>query len=311
MEKLRHVSVLLDECIEALHIRPDGLYADGTTGGGGHSLEIVKRLKSGRLLCIDQDDFAQQRARERLAEYLEKITFVKDNFKNIRRILAEQRMDGLDGMLLDLGVSSFQLDDGARGFSYQKEAPLDMRMDKQQRLTAREVVNEYSWEELTRVIREYGEEKFAPRIATRICEARRTAPVERTTELAELVKEAIPAAARREGGHPAKRTFQAIRIEVNGELSILRQAVLDIAEELKSGGRLAVITFHSLEDRIVKSAFAELASGCTCPKDFPVCVCGKKPRAKILTKKPILPSAEELAENNRARSAKLRVLEKI
>lgn len=311
MEKLRHVSVLLDECIEALHIRPDGLYADGTTGGGGHSLEIVKRLKSGRLLCIDQDDFAQQRARERLAEYLEKITFVKDNFKNIRRILAEQRMDGLDGMLLDLGVSSFQLDDGARGFSYQKEAPLDMRMDKQQRLTAREVVNEYSWEELTRVIREYGEEKFAPRIATRICEARRTAPVERTTELAELVKEAIPAAARREGGHPAKRTFQAIRIEVNGELSILRQAVLDIAEELKSGGRLAVITFHSLEDRIVKSAFAELASGCTCPKDFPICVCGKKPRAKILTKKPILPSAEELAENNRARSAKLRVLEKI
>ncbi len=311
MEKLKHVSVLLDECIEALHIRPDGLYADGTTGGGGHSLEIVKRLKSGRLLCIDQDDFAQQRARERLAEHLEKITFVKDNFKNIRRILAEQRMDGLDGMLLDLGVSSFQLDDGARGFSYQKEAPLDMRMDKQQRLTAREVVNEYSWEELTRVIREYGEEKFAPRIATRICEARRTAPVERTTELAELVKEAIPAAARREGGHPAKRTFQAIRIEVNGELSILRQAVLDIAEELKSGGRLAVITFHSLEDRIVKSAFAELASGCTCPKDFPVCVCGKKPRAKILTKKPILPSAEELAENNRARSAKLRVLEKI
>lgn len=311
MEKLKHVSVLLDECIEALHIRPDGLYADGTTGGGGHSLEIVKRLKSGRLLCIDQDDFAQQRARERLAEHLEKITFVKDNFKNIRRILAEQRMDGLDGMLLDLGVSSFQLDDGARGFSYQKEAPLDMRMDKQQRLTAREVVNEYSWEELTRVIREYGEEKFAPRIATRICEARRTAPVERTTELAELVKEAIPAAARREGGHPAKRTFQAIRIEVNGELSILRQAVLDIAEELKSGGRLAVITFHSLEDRIVKSAFAELASGCTCPKDFPICVCGKKPRAKILTKKPILPSAEELAENNRARSAKLRVLEKI
>lgn len=311
MEKLKHVSVLLDECIEALHIRPDGLYADGTTGGGGHSLEIVKRLKSGRLLCIDQDDFAQQRARERLAEHLEKITFVKDNFKNIRRILAEQRMDGLDGMLLDLGVSSFQLDDGTRGFSYQKEAPLDMRMDKQQRLTAREVVNEYSWKELTRVIREYGEEKFAPRIATRICEARRAAPVERTTELAELVKEAIPAAARREGGHPAKRTFQAIRIEVNGELSILRQAVLDIAEELKSGGRLAVITFHSLEDRIVKSAFAELASGCTCPKDFPICVCGKKPRAKILTKKPILPSAEELAENNRARSAKLRVLEKI
>ena len=311
MEKLRHVSVLLDECIEALHIRPDGLYADGTTGGGGHSLEIVKRLKSGRLLCIDQDDFAQQRARERLAEYLEKITFVKDNFKNIRRILAEQRMDGLDGMLLDLGVSSFQLDDGARGFSYQKEAPLDMRMDKQQRLTAREVVNEYSWEELTRVIREYGEEKFAPRIATRICEARRTAPVERTTELAELVKEAIPAAARREGGHPAKRTFQAIRIEVNGELSILRQAVLDIAEELKSGGRLAVITFHSLEDRIVKSEMQQAARGCTCPPEFPVCVCGKKPLVKLVTRKPIVSGPAELEENPRARSAKLRVAEKL
>lgn len=311
MNELKHVSVLLTECIEALNIRPDGKYADGTTGGGGHSLEIAKRLITGKLLCIDQDDYAQERAKERLREYFSKIIFIRDNFKNIKNILAATGESGLDGMLLDLGVSSFQLDDGERGFSYQHDALLDMRMDKQQPLTAQKVVNAYSWEELTRIIREYGEEKFAPRIATCICEERETAEIMTTFQLAELVKKAIPAAARREGGHPAKRTFQAIRIEVNSELSILRQAVFDIADSLYSGGRLAIITFHSLEDRIVKNAFTELASGCTCPKDFPICVCGKKPRAKVLTRKPILPSVEEIKENNRARSAKLRVLEKI
>lgn len=308
--ELKHLSVLLHESIEALAIRPDGIYVDGTMGGGGHSLEIAKRLTTGRLICIDQDDFAHEMAGRRLADEADKITFIKDNFRNVKSVLASLGIAAIDGMLMDLGVSSFQLDDAERGFSYQHDAPLDMRMDRQAGKSAYDVVNGYEEREIARILRDFGEERFAGRIARAICERRKERPVCTTFELSDIVKEAIPAAARREGPHPAKRTFQAIRIEVNHELSILDDTVSDIAELLNPGGRCAVITFHSLEDRIIKSAYARLATGCTCPPDFPVCVCGKKPIFRVITKKPIVPSEQELAENPRSRSAKLRVAER-
>lgn len=308
--ELKHYSVLLSECMDALAIRPDGIYVDGTMGGGGHSLEIAKKLTTGRLFCIDQDDFAHEKARERLVSVLDKVTFIRDNFRNVKLALAKQGIEKIDGMLLDLGVSSFQLDDGSRGFSYHQDAPLDMRMNRTSSKSAYQVINEYPRAELIRILRDYGEERFAGRIASAICEKRAQKPIESTLEFAELVKTAIPAATRREGGHPAKRSFQAIRIEVNEELAILEGTVEDIASLLNPGGRVAIITFHSLEDRIIKSTYNKLATGCTCPRDFPICVCGKHPTFKVITKKPILPSEDELQENSRSRSAKLRVAER-
>ena len=305
-----HVPVLLHECLDALAIKPDGIYVDGTLGRAGHSLEIVKRLTTGRLIGIDRDETAIAAAQERLADYADRVTLVHSNFDRIGDILAELHIDGADGMLFDLGVSSPQLDDAERGFSYMHDAPLDMRMDRSAYLTAREVVNGWSYEELRRILFEYGEERYAPAIAKRIVQARETAPVQTTLELAELIRSAMPAAALREKQHPAKRSFQAIRIAVNDELGEL-PPMLDAAEKnLKPGGRLAVITFHSLEDRIVKKKLQELAQGCICPPEFPVCVCGRKPKVKLITRKPIVSGEEELAENPRARSAKLRVAEK-
>ena len=309
--ELTHRPVLLDECINALNIRPDGIYVDGTLGGGGHAREVLGRLTTGRLIGIDQDDYAVARAGERLACFGERLNIVHDNFKNIRPILSRLGIRGVDGVLLDLGVSSCQFDDGARGFSYQHDARLDMRMSKENPLTAYDVVNTYSQQELTRVLRDYGEETFAPRIARKICESRQTKPVETTFELVELIKAGIPAAARREGGHPAKRSFQALRVEVNNELGILEQSIRDIVEVLNPGGRICIITFQSLEDRIVSGTYKKLATGCTCPPDFPVCVCGKSPVVRIITKKPILPGERELGENNRSHSARLRVAEKM
>ena len=305
-----HVPVLLHECLDALAIRPEGIYVDGTLGRAGHSLEIVKRLTTGRLIGIDRDETAIAAAQERLADYADRVTLVHSNFDRIGDILAELHIDGADGMLFDLGVSSPQLDDAERGFSYMHDAPLDMRMDRSAYLTAREVVNGWSYEELRRILFEYGEERYAPAIAKRIVQARETAPVQTTLELAELIRSAMPAAALREKQHPAKRSFQAIRIAVNGELDALPPMLSGAIDRLNPGGRLAVITFHSLEDRIVKRAFQDAAKGCTCPPEFPVCVCGKKPRVRLVTRKPIVSGAAELEENSRARSAKLRVVEK-
>lgn len=305
----KHVSVLLEECLEALNIKEGGIYVDCTLGGAGHTREILKRLKNGRLIGIDQDQDALSNARVLLKDY-DNVTLVHSNFESIKGILAETAPSGVDGILMDLGVSSYQLDEGERGFSYMKDAPLDMRMNREEVLSAHEVVNSYSLEELTRIIRDYGEEKFAKRIAQFILKAREGKPVETTGELVEIIKAAIPAKARREGPHPAKRTFQAIRIEVNRELSILHQTVLDAVEALKPEGRLAIITFHSLEDRIVKNTYRELMDPCTCPKNMP-CICGKVPTVKVLTKKPIVPGDTEIEENPRSRSAKLRVLEKL
>lgn len=307
-----HRSVLLDECIDVLDIKPDGIYVDGTAGGGGHSLEIVKRLKhGGRLVAIDRDDAAIAAASERLEAYGDRITFVRNNFSSIGDVCAELGIDKIDGVLLDLGVSSYQLDTADRGFTYNVDAPLDMRMDRRNDVDARAVVNTYSFEKLRRVIWEYGEERFASRIASAIVKRRETSPIETTGELVDIIKSAIPASAREGGHHPAKRTFQAIRIEVNGELDAIEPTIKCAAELLKSGGRIAIITFHSLEDRIVKQTFTELASGCSCPKDLPICVCGKKPVVNVVTKKPILPSNAELESNPRSRSAKLRVAQKI
>ncbi|MGB9780011.1 16S rRNA (cytosine(1402)-N(4))-methyltransferase RsmH [Caldanaerobacter sp.] len=304
-----HKSVLLKEAIENLNINPQGIYVDGTLGGGGHSEEILKRLTTGKLIAIDRDEEAILTAKERLKMY-ENVIFIKDNFKNIKEILRGLGIKKIDGVILDLGVSSYQLEEVERGFSYMKDAPLDMRMDKNSPFSAYDVVNKYSEKELERVIREYGEEKWASRIARFIVEERKKGDIKTTSQLVEIIKKAIPASARREGPHPAKRTFQAIRIEVNEELKDLDKALEDMVEVLRGKGRIAVITFHSLEDRIVKNTFKKLENPCTCPPDLP-CTCGKEPMIKIITKKPILPSKEEVEENPRARSAKLRVAEKL
>ena len=306
-----HKPVLLDECLEALAIRPDGVYLDGTLGRAGHSLEILRRLTAGgRLIGLDRDGTALEAARVRLAEYADRVTLVHSNFSRLAEVLDDLHIDAVDGMLFDLGVSSPQLDDAERGFSYMHDAPLDMRMDRTAGLTARDVVNGWSYEELRRILFEYGEERYAPAIARAIVRARETAPVKTTLELVEIIKSAMPPAALREKQHPAKRSFQAIRIAVNDELGELPPMLRAAEKNLKPGGRLAVITFHSLEDRIVKRELQALATGCTCPPEFPVCVCGKKPKMKLITRKPIVSGEEELNENPRARSAKLRVAEK-
>lgn len=307
--EFHHISVLLNECIDNLNIRPDGIYVDGTMGGGGHSLEIAKRLTTGRLICIDQDPNAHEAAGKRLAEYKDRITFVRDNFGNIKSILDSLGIEKIDGMLLDIGVSSHQLDEAERGFSYQQDAPLDMRMNPDRPFSAYDVVNGYDEDELDRVIFTYGEERWARRIAQFIVKEREAKPIETTGELVDIIKKAVPKGARKDGPHPAKRTFQAVRIEVNGELEVLQRAIDDVAARLAVGGRLCIITFHSLEDRIVKEAFRKQENPCICPPQFPVCVCGKKPLGRVITRKPILPSKEELEENPRSRSAKLRVLE--
>ncbi len=305
-----HKPVLLNECIEALNIRPDGVYVDGTLGRAGHSREIAQRLTTGRLICIDRDMAAIDAARERLAPWMDRVTLVHSNFAELGGVLSQAGVAGADGMLFDLGVSSPQLDDASRGFSYMQDAPLDMRMDASAPLTAHEVVNAWSYEELRRILFEYGEERYAPAIAKAIVRARETAPVETTLELVDIIKGAMPPAALREKQHPAKRSFQAIRIAVNGELDALPPMLAAAVDNLNPGGRLAVITFHSLEDRIVKRAMADMARGCTCPPEFPVCVCGKKPKIRLLTRKPIISGPAELEENPRARSAKLRVAER-
>lgn len=306
-----HVPVLLDECIRDLAIKPEGTYVDGTLGRGGHSLEIARRLTTGRLICIDRDRAALDAAPERLAGHMDKVTLVHGNFGDLGALLDGLGVDRADGMLFDLGVSSPQLDDPSRGFSYMQDAPLDMRMDQTDTLTARTVVNQWPQEELRRILFQYGEERYAPAIAGAIVRARGQAPIETTAQLAELVRSAMPAAALREKQHPAKRTFQAIRIAVNDELGAVERVVPQAAERLAPGGRLCVISFHSLEDRIVKNALAALAKGCICPPDFPVCVCGRKPQVRLVTRKPIEAGAEELENNPRARSAKLRVAEKL
>lgn len=304
-----HQPVLLEETLDALAVRPDGVYLDGTAGGAGHSSAIASRLTTGHLLAIDKDPDAIAVATERLAPYPQ-ARVVQNDFRNIRAVWEESGLAKADGVLLDLGVSSHQLDCAERGFSYQLEAPLDMRMS-QAGLSAADVVNSYSEGDLIRILRDYGEEKFAPRIARAIVERRKLSPIQTTTELAALIRDAIPAACRREGGHPAKRSFQALRIEVNGELDALRAALDDAFSILAPGGRLAIITFQSLEDRMVKQAFAEYAKGCTCPPQFPVCVCGKTPRGRLVTKKPVTATETELAQNRRSHSAKLRCIEKI
>ena len=307
-----HRSVLLDECIESLNIKPDGVYVDGTAGGGGHSLEIVKRLTGGgRLIAIDRDDAAIAAATERLSGYLDRVTFVRNNFSSAAEVCRELGIEAIDGILLDLGVSSYQLDTAERGFTHNVDAPLDMRMDRRGELDAYTVVNTYTAERLKKVIWEYGEERFAPKIAAAIVRCREQKPIESTGELVDIIKSAIPPSAREGGHHPAKRTFQAIRIEVNGELDAIEPAIRKAKDIMRTGGRIVIITFHSLEDRIVKQTFADMASGCVCPRSLPVCVCGRKPEVKILTKKPILPSEEEVEENPRSRSAKLRVAEKL
>ena len=306
-----HYSVLLNECLDGLDIKPDGIYVDGTAGGAGHSTQIAKRLDSGRLIAIDQDETAVVVATERLLATGKNTTVVRSNFCEIAKVLKELSIDGIDGLLLDLGVSSYQLDTAERGFSYNADAPLDMRMDNRKALSAYDVVNTYSEQELKKILFEYGEERFAPQIAAAIVRAREKKAIESTRELSDLIKYAIPSSAREGGHHPAKRSFQAIRIEVNCELDVIEPAIRDAVALLNKGGRVAIITFHSLEDRIVKQTFASLASGCTCPKDFPICVCGNKPKVRVVNKKPILPSKKELDENPRSRSAKLRIAEKI
>ena len=306
-----HQPVLLEECLEGLQIRPEGIYVDGTLGRAGHSLEIVRRLKGGRLIALDRDMTALEAARERLADYMDRVTLVHTNFSALKQVLEELNLLGqVDGMLFDLGVSSPQLDEAERGFSYMQDAPLDMRMDTTAALTARDVVNTWDEAELRRILSAYGEERYAQRIAAAICRRRAERPIETTLELVEIIRGAMPAQALREKQHPAKRSFQAIRIAVNGELDEL-PPMLDAAVRcLRPGGRLAVITFHSLEDRIVKQKLRELATGCTCPPEFPVCVCGKKPKMTLVNRKPITASPEELEENPRSRSAKLRVAER-
>lgn len=309
--EFKHISVLLNECIEGLNIKEDGIYVDCTLGGAGHSSVILQHLsENGRLIGIDQDKDALKAAGERLKEF-PNATLVHSNFENIKNVLDDLEIDGVDGILIDLGVSSYQLDTADRGFSYMQDAPLDMRMNREEEFSAYEIINGYTKEQLFRIIKEYGEEKFAKRIADFIIEARTEKPIETTFELVEIIKSAIPAKARREGPHPAKRTFQAIRIEVNRELAIISETINDGVAKLNKGGRMAIITFHSLEDRIVKKAYKDLTNPCTCPSGFPICVCNNEPVIKLITKKPIEASKEELEYNPRSRSAKLRVLEKL
>lgn len=309
--EFKHIPVMLHECIDALNIKEGGIYVDGTLGGAGHSFEIAKRLTSGRLVGIDRDSEAIEAASKRLSDFGDRVITVKNNFKNIKEILPSIDIESIDGALLDLGVSSHQLDEASRGFSYMHDAPLDMRMNQEERLSAYDVVNDYEAERLEKILFEYGEEKWAKRIVSFIMERRKNGPIKTTGELSDIVKAAIPKGARADGGHPAKRTFQAIRIEVNGELEMLAGAVNDFTDVLKPGGRLLVITFHSLEDRIVKDVFLSAQKGCICPPDFPVCVCGRKPRGKVITKKPIIASEKETELNPRSKSAKLRIFEKI
>ncbi len=306
-----HVTVLLNESVDALNVRPDGVYLDGTLGGGGHSFEIARRLTTGRLIGVDRDPKALQAASERLASFADRFTPVHANFSDLPRILRELGIPGVDGMLFDLGVSSPQLDEASRGFSYMADAPLDMRMDPTDALTAREIVNTWSQEELRRILFTYGEERYAPMIAAAIVRRRADRPIETTLELVDVIRSAMPSKALREKQHPAKRSFQAIRIAVNDELTAVDRMMQSAVDLLNPGGRLAVITFHSLEDRIVKNAMAEAARGCICPPEFPVCVCGRKPKVRIITKKPVTAPEEELNDNPRARSAKLRVAERI
>lgn len=307
-----HYSVMLHECIDALDIKPDGIYVDGTTGGGGHSYEIASRLSPcGRLICIDQDSDALAAAGKRLSPFSDRVTFVKSNFSDVARVLDDLGIEKIDGLLLDLGVSSYQLDTPERGFSYNSDAPLDMRMDKDASLSAYEVVNTYSESELRRILFDFGEESFAPKIASAIVSYRQEKNIETTFELTNIIKSVMPKKLLAVGHHPAKKTFQAIRIEVNSELSVIAPAIESAVERLSPGGRLAIITFHSLEDRCVKQAFAKCAQGCTCPPDFPICVCGNKPKIALVSKKPILPSKEELEANHRSHSAKLRVAQKL
>lgn len=310
--EFKHYSVMLNETIEQLNIRPDGIYVDGTLGGAGHSSEIAKRLTTGRLIGIDQDADAIAAASERLKDYKDKVTIVRSNYAQMKEVLHNLGIEKVDGILLDLGVSSFQLDTPERGFTYRSEdAPLDMRMDDRQKLTARDIVNEYSEMELFRIIRDYGEDRFAKNIAKHIVSAREQKPIETTGELNAIIKGAIPMKVQVTGGHPSKRTYQAIRIELNHELDVLRDNLDDMIELLNDGGRYCIITFHSLEDRIVKSAFKKNENPCTCPSNFPVCVCGNKSRGHVVTRKPILPSEKELEENSRSKSAKLRVFERV
>ncbi len=307
-----HVSVLLDETVDNLNVRPDGIYVDGTLGGGGHSYEIAARLgDGGRLIGIDQDSAAIEAAGKRLAEYGDKVTIVRNNYCNIADVLDSLGIDKVDGIMLDLGVSSYQLDTAERGFTYKVDTKLDMRMDQRNEMTAQNIVNEYSEMDLFRIIRDYGEDKFAKNIAKHICIERAKKPIETTFELVEIIKAAIPAKVRATGGHPAKRTFQAIRIELNRELEVLSDSVETMIERLNPGGRLCIITFHSLEDRIVKTIFRNCENPCICPREFPVCVCGKVPMGKVISRKPILPSEQELEVNSRSKSAKLRVFERI
>ena len=306
-----HYSVMLSECVDGLNIDPAGIYVDCTLGGGGHSLEIARRLTTGKLICIDQDDAAIRAASARLSEVADRVIFEHDNFSNIRAILDRNGIDAVDGALIDLGVSSYQLDTPERGFSYNYDAPLDMRMNSDAPISAYHIVNETPFEELRRIITEYGEERFANQIAKNIVRAREEKPVETTFELVELIKKSIPPKNRQDGGHPAKRTFQAIRIAVNDELAIIEPTVRSLIDVLAPGGRLCVITFHSLEDRIVKQAYQAAAKGCTCPPDFPVCICGNKPKVKLISRGVITATEEELEANPRSRSAKLRVAEKL
>lgn len=307
--EFKHYSVMLRETIEYLNIKPDGIYLDGTLGGGGHAWEVCSRLQQGHFYGIDQDDAAIAAAGQRLAAFADRVTLIRSNYGNAKAVLLERGITQVDGILLDLGVSSYQLDTQERGFSYRFDSPLDMRMDRRQSLTARDIVNTYSETELFHVIRDYGEDTFAKNIAKHIVQARSQGAIETTGQLNEIIKAAIPAKMR-QNGHPSKKTFQAIRIECNHELEVLRSALEDLIELLSPGGRLCIITFHSLEDRIVKTAFKKAENPCTCPPEFPVCVCGKQPLGKVITKKPVLPGEEELAENSRSKSAKLRVFEK-
>ena len=311
MSDFHHISVLLEECLEGLNIKPNGIYVDGTLGGAGHSSQIAKRLTTGRLIGIDRDPVALKAASERLEPYKSNVTLIHSNFCEMAQVVKDLGLSGVDGILLDLGVSSPQLDDGARGFSYMADAPLDMRMNSQDSLTAHTVVNTWSQDELKRILFDYGEERYAPRIAGAICRYREEKSIDTTLELVDIIRSAMPAQALREKQHPAKRSFQAIRIAVNDELGSVERAMAAAIPLLNPGGRLAVITFHSLEDRIVKNAMAEAAKGCTCPPNFPVCVCGKKPQVKIISRKPIVATTEELEVNPRSRSAKLRICEKL
>ena len=308
--EFKHEPVLLKETLDGLNIHPDGIYVDGTLGGGGHSFKIVQRLRNGRLIGIDQDQAALDAARTRLAIFQDRVTLVKDNYVNIRSILADLHIDQVDGILLDIGVSSFQVDDPERGFTYRTDAPLDMRMDTDAALTAKEIVNTYPREELVRIIRDYGEEKFAANIARHIVQERQQAPIETTGALVRIIEQAVPAAVRRGQAGYAKKTFQALRIEVNAELDVLSGSIDTMIGLLKPGGRLAIITFHSLEDRIVKNKFRANEDPCTCPPDFPVCICGAISKGRVITRKPIVPSKDELEANKRAGSAKLRIFEK-